>query len=122
MDQVFNSRTVTWYKVYAGIMLALYLGVAVVGLTLLVFSSDLADLENNDMEIQIMGAVYGVLGLIVGVAFAVGLGVPRRKWGWIYSIVLICIGLTSCCTLPACVPLLIFWFKPETKAYYGMSP
>jgi hypothetical protein len=29
-----------------------------------------------------------------------------------------CIGLTSG-TLVVCIPLLIFWLKPEVKAYYG---
>jgi hypothetical protein len=33
--------------------------------------------------------------------------------------VLICIGMNSCCLLPASIPLLIFWIKPETKTYFG---
>jgi hypothetical protein len=112
---------VTWYKVYAACMMALYLMVALVGVSLAALSADLAQPDTDAVEIQIMGAVYTVLGLLFGAVFGIGLAAPRRTWGWIYSIVLICIGLTSCCTLPACIPLLIFWLKPETKAYYGMS-
>ncbi|WP_211325572.1 hypothetical protein [Roseimicrobium gellanilyticum] len=41
-----------------------------------------------------------------------------RPWVWAYSRVLICIGFTGC-TLPFFIPLLIFWLKPEVKAYYG---
>jgi hypothetical protein len=28
------------------------------------------------------------------------------------------LGMTSACTLPICIPLLIFWLKPETKAFF----
>jgi len=29
--------------------------------------------------------------------------------------------LTSCCILPAAVPLLIYWVKPETKAWFNRA-
>jgi hypothetical protein len=29
--------------------------------------------------------------------------------------------MTSVCCIPACVPLLIYWIKPETKAYFGRT-
>jgi hypothetical protein len=119
-DKAVKPVVVTWYKVYAGFMTALYLFFALAGALLLAFGSELADAETDEMEVQIMGAVYGVLGLFFGVAFGIGLTVPRRRWGWVYSIILICIGLTSCCTLPASIPLLIYWLKAETKSYYGM--
>jgi hypothetical protein len=102
-------------------MVSLYLIVAVVGVCLLLFSAELADEQTEDMEFRVIGVAYGVVGFAFGVAFGIGLVVPRRTWGWIYAIVLICIGLTSCCTLPACIPLLIYWLKPETKTYFGMS-
>jgi hypothetical protein len=35
-----------------------------------------------------------------------------------YDLVLICIGMTSCCILPAAIPLLIFWLKPEAKNWF----
>jgi hypothetical protein len=31
------------------------------------------------------------------------------------------IGMTSCCFLPFLIPLLIYWLKPETKAYFGRN-
>jgi hypothetical protein len=37
---------------------------------------------------------------------------------WIYQIVLIGLGLTSVCCLPATVPLLISYVKPEVKAWF----
>jgi hypothetical protein len=35
--------------------------------------------------------------------------------------VIICLGMTSACFLPVCIPLLIFWIKPETKLYFGIQ-
>jgi len=65
-------------------------------------------------------SMFAAMGLALCAAIGVGLLAPRRKWGWVYALVVICLGLTSCCTMPACIPLLIFWLKPETKAYYNM--
>jgi hypothetical protein len=42
-----------------------------------------------------------------------------QPWLWTYDLVIICLGMTSACFLPACIPLLIFWLKPETKHYFG---
>jgi hypothetical protein len=46
---------------------------------------------------------------------------PRAKWVWIMDIVLICLGLPVCCLWPISVPLLVYWVKPETKAYFGFE-
>ena len=73
--------------------------------------------------VTVENEAYGIGLLLIGVvfmgAFGFGLFVPARRWGWIYGIVLIAVGLTSCCLLPATIPLLIFWLKPETQAFYG---
>ena len=55
------------------------------------------------------------------VVFAVAPFLPRRKWVWIYDLVVICLGMTSCCTLPVCIALLIFWIRPETRQFFGWA-
>ena len=52
--------------------------------------------------------------LIVLCAFLIFL--PRKPWVWIYSLIIIGLGMTGCC-LPACIPILIFWIKPEVQIY-----
>jgi len=59
-----------------------------------------------------------VICVPLAIGFGVGVFLPREPWAWIYGIVTIGIGMTSCATLPFCIPLLIFWIKPETKAYF----
>ncbi|MGB7159266.1 MAG: hypothetical protein WBD40_14450 [Tepidisphaeraceae bacterium] len=59
------------------------------------------------------------MGVPLAAVFGVAPFLPRRPWVWIYDLVLICLGLTSICCMPATIPLLIFWLKPEAKAWFG---
>jgi hypothetical protein len=52
--------------------------------------------------------------------FALAPFLPKKPWAWIYHLVLICLGMSGC-TIVASIPLLIFWLKPETKAFFGRS-
>jgi len=99
-------------------MLALYLLVTVGGIFLIYFS-DQTGSDSEQMENYITGLIYVVIGPVLGLLYLVGLVLPRKSFTWIYGIVMIAISFTSCCFVPATVPLLIFWLKPETKAYLG---
>jgi hypothetical protein len=47
---------------------------------------------------------------------------PKRPLFWILCAILIGLGLTSCATIPFCVPLMLFWLKPENQAFFGRTP
>lgn len=68
---------------------------------------------------QIVGVVFAVIGVPLGVVFAAAPFLPRRPWVWVYDLVLIILGLTSCITWPLTIPLLIYWLKAETKWWFG---
>jgi drug/metabolite transporter (DMT)-like permease len=72
-------------------------------------------------ELLITGIIYAVFGALFAVVYAVTLFLPRASWNWIVGIIMIALGLTSCCFAPFLIPLLIFWLKPETKAYFGRN-
>jgi F0F1-type ATP synthase assembly protein I len=63
-----------------------------------------------------------ILGLssVLLVAAAFTFFLKPKPWVWTYDLVLICFGLSSY-LLPVCVPLLIFWIKPETKKHFGRT-
>jgi hypothetical protein len=114
----------TWFRVYAGAMTLMYVVLLGVGVFMLLAGSTVAESSRNPEDafmIPILGGVYAGLGLVFAVAYAVGLLMPRKPWAWIYGIVLIAIGMTSACCIPATIPLLIFWIKPEAKAFFGRS-
>lgn len=108
-----------WYIVYCVLMALLYLTMAVMGI---VFMFIEPDRDMSAAEAKIMGIMFLVLGLIFFVPYAIAPFLPRKSWVWVFGLVLICVGLTSLCCLPACIPLLIFWSKPEMKAFYGRIP
>jgi hypothetical protein len=55
------------------------------------------------------------------IPYAMGPFVKGKSWGWVFGIVLIAIGMTSCCLWPITIPLLIQWIKPEMKRAFGQS-
>ena len=107
---------VKWYHAYCIIMSFLYLLCTVIGFLMLLM--DLEDLEMDPREAKIQGVVLLMLGIPLLVAFSLAPFFPRKSWAWIYGFVMIGIGMTSCCCLPASLPLLIFWIRPEAKDYF----
>ena len=108
---------VLWFRAYCALMALIYL--ATMGISAIFFVFDPEDLEMSRFEATMMGALLGGLGFVFFVMYLVPYVLPRRPWVWVYDIVLIAIGLTSCLTLPLALPLLIFWLKPEPKAWFG---
>jgi len=107
-----------WFKVYCGFLCLLYLATA--AFSLFFFLDNPADRETLGAA-RFMGAVLLVVGLVFFGACLVPLVLRPRPWLWVYDLVIICLGMTSACILPASVPLLIFWLKPEVKSYFGKN-
>ncbi len=68
---------------------------------------------------MVQGVVTLVLGLVFIVPYGLGPFVKGKPWGWVYGIVLIALGMTSCCLWPITIPLIIQWVKPEMKRFFG---
>lgn len=107
-----------WFVIYCVCMALLYLVTAGMGIVFLFIEPDQ---DMSEVEARVMGVMFLILGLVFFVPYALAPFLPRKSWVWILGLVLICIGLTSACCLPACVPLLIFWLKPEMKDFYGRT-
>jgi len=100
-------------------MAILYLFVATAGFYSLFI--DPAGARLDTPEAHMMAKIFTVLGGALLVPFAAGPFLPRCRWAWVFGLILICSGMTSACCLPAAIPLLIWWLKPETKEYYNMA-
>lgn len=107
----------TGYVVYCIAMALLYLSCVPMGLFFFFWGADLPD--TSAAEARLVGVVFGGLGVVLFIPFALGPLLPRRPWTWVYGLVLICLGMTSACCLPVTIPLLIYWIKPEAKAFFG---
>jgi hypothetical protein len=116
-----RPKVVLWYKAYCGLLTLTYLAMTGLGVVLVFARNSLADAQNPPESLLVAGLICAVLGLAFAAPCGAALLLPPVPWTWIYHMVIICIGLTSMCCIPICVPLLIFWIKPETKAYFGRT-
>lgn len=110
-----------WYVIYCVFMFFTYF-LFCIYLYFLITSekewvtSPFADTIITRMEAAWSSLLGGSAALAIGYIIAPFL--PRKPWVWVYGIVAICIGFSNCCLLPATIPILIFWLKPETKQFY----
>lgn len=115
-----RPAVVLWYRVYCAVMVLIYALLLFGGGAAFFFADEIPNAEREDrLAIQVQGVMYAVIAVPLAIAHGVGLAIPQKRWGWVYGIVTIGLGLTSCCTWPATIPLLIYWLKPETKDYFG---
>ena len=118
-DEPVRPGVVTWFKVYCGILCCIYLGIA--SLSLILFRVPPEEMDMSAGEARGLGIAVLVAGLLFFAVCALPFFVEPRPWVWAYGLGLICLGMTSACFLPACVPMLIYWIKPEAKRYFGNS-
>ena len=109
-----------WVTIYCVVMAIIYMIFSLIGAFMFIASFTSSIKQNGDqIPMMIQGGVFLLIGLILFILFAMVPFLPRRRWVWTYNLVMICIGLTSCCCLPVCIPILIFWLKPEVKSYFS---
>ncbi len=72
-------------------------------------------------ELAVLGMLYIIFGTVLFLISTAALFLPAKPYNWIVGLVLICLGMTSCCFVPFLIPLLLYWIKPETKAFFGRS-
>ena len=114
-----SPRVLLWFRVYCVAMAVIY-GLVVFGVAVVLFPDLLGEEEPAAFRIG-YGAFIILIGLVLCVPYAAVLFLAPRPWVWVFDLVLIGVGMTSCCTLPAAIPLLVFWLRPETRAYFGRN-
>lgn len=117
-----TPAVVTWYKLYCVLMIFVYFACSIGGGAIIIFRNQIANPETSAIELLLNGIVLLGMGIVMFVMFIVALLLPPKPWTWIYHLIAICLGLTSCCTWPVTIPLIIQWIKPETQQYFGRTP
>lgn len=110
-----------FYIVYCVLMALLYLLCLGGGLAMIAFADEIAAQDpdpTSPTETLIIGSVLAVMGGALLLMYGIAPLLPKSKGAWIYGFVTIGLGMTSACTLPFCIALLIFWLRPETKAFF----
>ena len=107
--QIQAPKVVIWFKLYTGILSLIYVFTLIISPFMLM---------SDDPDLAITGIFLLIFSIPLIVLCALPIFLPRKPWVWIYSLIIIGLGMTGCC-LPACIPILIFWIKPEVKRFYG---
>jgi len=114
---------VTWYRVYAVLMLVVY-GFTVLMMMGLVLFQHWIPHSHTDLPTWMTSLYYAFLGMTSMGFFGLYLAsffLERSPGAWTYHAIMICIGMTSACFIPICLPLLIFWIQNPVKDYFGKS-
>ena len=119
--QVKPPRVIFWYRIYCSFM-GVFWGLLVF---LFLFLRSLSDLEQNMSssdftEFQITSVIMIFVGIPFALLYFFCAFMTHRGWHWILGFVSIGLGMSGCC-LPVCIPLLIFWIKPETKSWLNRN-
>jgi len=122
-DADFDPNTkpdpVLWYQLYAGALALLYL--AVVGFGIFVVVLGLEASGSAQVEALIQGVIFTGMGVVFGLASAASIFFPRTKWAHTTHIIILALGMTSCCCLPVCIPILMRYNKPDVKRWFGIE-
>lgn len=112
-----GRKTFFWYRVYCLVMA--FLSLAIAGLGIFLVMVPIETEPRDQQEMFLMGIIYGVLGFVFFCLYGIATLLPPKPYNWIVGIIVIALGMASCCTWPAAIPLLIFWVKPETQEFLG---
>ncbi len=112
-----RPKVITWYNIYLWTLALMYVLVALAGVVL--FLTPATQLGIEEMEKMIIASVCLAMGAPLAVASLLPFAFHTKPWLWVYGIVMIAIGLTSCCFWPVCIPLLVAWIKPDVQRYFG---
>ena len=113
-------KVLTWFRVYLVVLCLMYAFCVALGVSF-VFFPIFSSKFTSDEDLPTTGWILLIAGILFFVASALPFFLKPKSWVWIYDLVVICSGMLSTCLLPACIPLLIFWIKPETKKYFGRN-
>jgi hypothetical protein len=103
-----------WFRVYCSAAAAYFALVAVyAGYPLTAYSTWDKQFQPLYPLIVAAAVVYGAFAVVHAGAAVL----PGNRYSWGFGIAVIIFGVTTCLFLPACIPLLIYWLKPETKAF-----
>lgn len=117
------ERTLKLYRIYCYVNLIWY-GVTSLGsITLVLFlrqtTLDLSALPPE--QLTLLNGLLVFLAAVCWIFFALTLGVMKpsrtKKW-WLGGFLNICLGISTCCLAPLCIPLAIMWSNPDFKRYF----
>lgn len=111
-----GQRTHFWYRIFCSIIVIPGIVIAILGFVAIIgsFGENVKDASGAFAG----GIMFMLVGGVPALFYILGVVLPAKPFHWFYGIFLLVLGILSCGLAPLAIPLLIFWFKPETQAYF----
>lgn len=117
-----TPKVVIWYEHYCQAAIALFVVGSFSGLYGVVARESLAArFEVDPVAIALFSSLWLLTLLFLAFVHYAALKTPRVDWAWKIHAIVLGVGMTTLVLWPAALPLIWYWFKPETKAFYGMQ-
>jgi hypothetical protein len=115
-DSKTGQRTHFWYRIFCSIVVIPGIVIAIIGFVAIIgsFGENVEDANSAFAG----GIMFMLVGGVPALFYFFGVVLPAKPFHWFYGIFLLILGILSCGLAPLAIPLLIFWFKPETQAYF----
>lgn len=106
------------YRVYSFLLAVTWSLIALLGVVFLTRADEWANEQYPRSHFFVYGGSLLAFGITFGALYLASLAFPRRPWAWTAQFVLIALGLTNVCMLPAALALLLVWRRPETRDWF----
>jgi hypothetical protein len=116
-----RPSVVVWYRVYCVVSALFYLLIGLALISGMTFDPTFTKGIEHPEAFRIFAWIFSTFIVMMGGLFVVSFFMGRNSSAWVFHLVLICLGLSSGLFIFACIPILIYWLKPETKAYFGRA-
>ena len=116
-----RPTVVLWYRVYCVASALFYLLIGFVFILGMTLDPTFTKGVEHPEAFRIFAWVFSSFIIMFGALFLLSFLLGRNSSAWIYHLVMICLGLSNGLFLFFCIPMLIYWLKPETKTYFGRT-
>lgn len=112
-DAKTRPKELKWFRIYSAVM-AVLMAVSVLIYAVTISTTGMFS-SIGAAEGAIMAVIFGMV-IAIGAAHLAVLRVPRKRWGWIYCLIIAGLGLGQC--LPLGIVFLIFLTRPHVREYF----
>ncbi|MCB9506848.1 MAG: hypothetical protein H6698_02280 [Myxococcales bacterium] len=114
-----KPQVVVWYDRYCRVAVALAALAGAAGLFLAAQPDWVASsLGVAPLAARVLSALWAGVMAFLGLVHVAALMTPPSPWAWKIHAVVLGVGLTTILLWPAALPLLFYWFREDTRAYF----
>lgn len=111
-----GRRTHFWYRIFCSLIVISGVVIAIFGFLAILGS---ATMEGEEGAEAFAGGLFFLfVGLPPVILYFLGVVLPSKPYHWFYGVFLLGLSIVSCFLAPFAIPLLIFWMRSETQAFF----